>query len=155
MTAQPWTTGELQVLRSFAQLGPSVIAVLLDRTDDSVKNKAKELGISLAVTGIDVDVASLSTRMLTRIREVPGLQVCPMCGKRLASMRATGMCRCCHLDQLIALREEQLSEEIRLRRLTKLRQDKRRLRICESCGDAFYPRPTSTATTCPDCGGAE
>ena len=33
----------------------------------------------------------------------------------------------------------------------KARQDKRRARICENCGSEFHPRPTSTATLCPEC----
>ena len=155
MSSRPWTTGELQVLRRFAGLGAASIASLLERSVSSIEGKARDLHVSLVITNEDIDVSAATARLLQRIRETPGLQICPMCGKRLATMRHTGMCRCCHLEQLIALRETQLAEEIRLRKLTKLRQDKRRLRICEGCGDAFYPRPTSAATRCIDCGGTE
>lgn len=155
MTPRAWTTGEIRVIKTFAGLGASVIADLLERPVEAVEEKAKYLHVSLTVTNDDVDIEWLPTRLLARIKEVPDLAVCPMCGKRLANMREAGICRCCYLDQLIALREEQLAEEIRLRKLTKLRQDKRRMRICDSCGDAFYPRATSTNTRCADCGGSE
>jgi hypothetical protein len=70
-------------------------------------------------------------------------------------MKATGMCRTCHLDQLIVLRETQLTEAIRERKLTSLRQNKHRLRICVICDRPFFPRPTSKAIKCEMCGGTE
>lgn len=152
---KPWTSQEITIVKHYGPLGSSLLAALLDRSIDSIESKAKELRISLVIANDDVDVSELVDRILTRIKEAPELQLCPMCGKRLATMRATGMCRCCHLDQLIALREEQLAEEIRVRKLTKLRQDKRRLRICDDCSQAFFPRLTSDSTRCPDCGGSE
>lgn len=155
MSARPWTTGELQVMRLFASLGSNAVALLLGRTVTSVEAKARDLHLSLQITNEDIDIAAAPGRLLVRVREVIGLQICPMCGKRLATMRDTGMCRCCHLDQLIALRETQLAEEVRLRKLTKLRQDKHRLRICDNCNEAFFPRANSPATRCPDCGGSE
>lgn len=154
MTSKEWTTGEIQVLRTFRNIGAKGLAQLLERSISSVEHKARDLGVSLEITPTDVNVETVTDKILMRLYEVTNLQICPMCGKRLATMR-TGMCRCCHLDQLIALREEQLAEEIRLRKLTKIRQDKRRLRICATCGDAFYPRLTSKAQRCADCGGDE
>jgi uncharacterized protein with PIN domain len=155
MTQKEWTTGELQVIKQFATLGAPVIARLLERPLGQIENKAVELKVSLEATSDDVSLDGVVTRIIQRIVESPELSICPSCGKRLASMRETGMCRCCHLDQLIALRQEQLAEEIRLRKLTKLRQDKRRLRICEVCGMDFYPRAESTGARCADCGGSE
>lgn len=155
MSARPWTTGELQVMRIYAGLGVNSVALLLERSVTSVESKARELRVSLQITNEDIDVSTAPGRLLVRLREAVGLQICPMCGKRLATMRETGMCRCCHLDQLITLRETQLAEEVRLRKLTKLRQDKHRLRICDSCNEAFFPRANSPATRCPDCGGSE
>lgn len=154
MTNKEWTTGEIQVLRTFNGIGAKALAQLLERSVNSIEHKARELRVSLEITPSDINVEQVTDKILIRLHEVTQLQVCPMCGKRMAVMR-TGMCRCCHLDQLIALREEQLAEEIRLRKLTKIRQDKRRLRICETCGDAFYPRMTSKAKQCADCGGVE
>lgn len=155
MTPKPWHTGELQIIRLYAGLGGEAIGVLLERSTGSVESKARELGISLKIDNEDIDVSRLTDRLLTRLHEIPGLQICPLCGKRVATMKHTGMCRPCHLDQLIELRETQLSEEIRLRKLTKLRQDRRRLRVCSTCGQAFFPRPSSSAQTCQDCGGEE
>jgi hypothetical protein len=122
----------------------------LERSQASVESKARELRISLQVTGDDFTAPS-SDVLLARIREIPALQICPLCGLRFANMRSTGMCRACHLEQLIAHRETQLAELVRERKLTKLRQDKARLRICDGCGQAFYPRSTSRSQYCERC----
>lgn len=153
MTTRAWTTGELQVLKTYASLGASTVAALLERSISSVEHKAREVRISLEVTREDIDVTSASARLLAKVREIPGLAICPLCAKRFATMKSTGMCRSCHLEQLIALREEQLAEEIRLRTLTKLRQDKHRLRICDECNRAFFPRANSSTAICGECGG--
>jgi len=150
-----WTSQEITIIKHYGPLGSSLLAALLDRSVESIETKAQELRISLVISVDDLDVSEIADRILTRIKDAPTLRLCPMCSKRLATMRATRMCRCCHLDQLIALREEQLSEEIRVRKLTKLRQDKRRLRICDDCSQAFFPRISSDSTRCADCGGSE
>lgn len=155
MTPRPWHTGELQVLKIWAPLGAVTIAAILDRSVASVEHKARELRISLTQTGEDIDVTQTPTKILDRLAQAPDLQVCPLCGKRLATMKATGMCRVCHLDQLILLRETQLAELVRERKLTKLRQDKKRMRVCSSCGRPYFPRESSGTKTCSDCGGNE
>lgn len=109
----------------------------------------------MKITGEDIDVSVITEKILARIREIPDLNICPVCGKRLATMKRTGICRPCHLDALIALRETQLAEEVRLRRLQKLRQDKARLRICPKCYSDYYPRAGSRMTRCENCGGRE
>lgn len=155
MTSRPWNTGEVKVLRMFAALGAAGVAQLLERSVSSVESQARSLGVSMVATGDDIDLTMAPGAVLERIREAATLNVCPVCGMRLANVKATGLCRVCHLDQLIALRESQLQEVARVKRLTKLRQDKRRLRICEACYKDFYPRPASKATKCFDCGGGE
>lgn len=153
MTPRPWHTGELKVLRIYAPLGSDVLAQLLERSKSSIEGKARELKISLQVTGEDINVSNAGVKILARIRQAPDLNICPLCGVRLATMKATGICRVCHLDQLITLREVQMLEVARERKLTKLRQDKRRLRVCDSCGRPFFPRVGSDASTCADCDG--
>lgn len=155
MTARDWNTGEIQVLKLWAPLGATTIAALLNRSVSSVEHKARELRVSLKATRDDIDIQQTPIKILAKIREVPELQICPLCGKRLATMKATGMCRTCHLDQLIVLRETQLTEAIRERKLTSLRQNKHRLRICVICERPFFPRPTSKAIKCEMCGGTE
>lgn len=153
MTQRAWNTGEIKVLRLYAGLGSAVLAELLERSRGSIESKAKELRVSLVVTGEDFDIRQASSKLLDRIRQAPDLHVCPLCGLRLANIKATGICRVCHLDQLISLREVQLLETARERKLTKLRQEKRRLRVCDTCGRPFFPRVGSTAATCNDCEG--
>ena len=151
MKPRPWHTGEIRVIHAYASLGAQGIATLLDRTAASVEHKARDLKVSLEITGEDIDISRETTKILQRIAEAPTLGICPLCGIRLATMKATGVCRACHLDQLIALREAQLVEIARERKLTKLRQDKKRLRICTKCGRPFFPRPSSPAIYCEDC----
>lgn len=151
MTSRPWHTGEYQVIKAWKHLGPVVLAELLERTIPSIEAKARELRVQLEATGEDTDVSTASDWIIARIREVPSLSICPCCGRRLATMRNTGMCRACHLDQLILLRETQLAELVRERKLTKLRQDKKRMRVCEACGRPFFPRITSASMRCEDC----
>lgn len=148
-----WTTTEVQVLRLFASMGVDAVAELLERSPSSVAHKAQQLGISTKVTGDDVDVAMVPAKVLLWVRQSASLNVCPSCGMRLAMMRATGLCRPCHLDRLIDLRREQLDVLARERKLTKLRQDKKRMRSCARCGSAFFPRPSSSEQLCPSCGG--
>lgn len=151
MSARSWNTGELKVLRQYAGLGRDAVAAILERSPGSVASKARELGVSLEASGADVDVAGSSARILQRVRQAIGAGICPLCGKRLAIMKSTGICRVCHLDQLISLREVQLLEVARERRLTKLRQEKRRLRICDGCGKPFFPRVGSASAACSEC----
>jgi NADH pyrophosphatase NudC (nudix superfamily) len=155
MTPRPWTTGELKVLRLFASLGSSNVATILERSPSSVEAKAKELKISLLVSEEDFVLTKETKTILERVKNSPTLQICPVCGLRLAIMKSSGICRVCHLDALITLRETQLVEQGRERKLTKLRQDKRRQRICVYCGDAFFPRASATVEFCPKCEGYE
>lgn len=141
------------MLRMFGELGAEQVALLLERSVNSVQAKARELRIPLTATGNDVSIEGAGLKLLQQIRETPGLSICPLCGQRLATMKATGMCRVCHLDQLITLREVQLLETARERRLTQLRQEKRRLRVCARCGRPFFPRVGSEASACGACGG--
>ena len=141
------------MLKTYAALGSKAVAQLLERSVGSVEAKAKELRVSLVATGEDVNVENAGIKILERIRQAADLSICPLCGMRLATMKSTGICRVCHLDQLITLREVQMLETARERKLTKLRQEKRRLRICVSCGRPFFPRVNSQATKCAECEG--
>lgn len=153
MTPRPWHTGEIKVIRIYAGLGADVLAQLLDRSKGSIEAKAKELKVSLAVTADEMVITDAGVKILARIRQSADLNICPLCGVRLATVKSTGICRVCHLDQLISLREVQMLEVARERKLTKLRQEKRRLRVCDSCGRPFFPRVGSEAATCADCDG--
>jgi hypothetical protein len=148
-----WTTTEVAVLRAFATLGVDAIGTILERSAGSVARKAQELRISTRVTGEDLDLTLTPARLIAWIKQTPGFQICPTCSKRLAMMKTTGMCRPCHLDRLIDLRLEQLDVQAREKRLTKLRQDKKRQRICTQCARPFYPRLSSPDTRCGSCSG--
>lgn len=153
MTPKAWTTLELKVLQQYAGLGSRVVAMLLDRSVSSVEHQARQQKVSLVKTDADFDAQKLGHQILERVRDVPYLQICPLCGQRFAVMVKTGMCRVCHLDQLVVLRETQLLELARERKLTKLRQDKRRLKVCDVCARPFFPRLGSDVTVCQECAG--
>lgn len=121
-----WTTGELRVLRLFASLGAKGVGTLLGRSAESVSVKARRLGVSLAPTGEDINVDQEVLTLLARVSETSQLQICPMCGKRWATMRDTGICKLCHLDRLISIHQEQLEIEVRQRALTAARKEKQR-----------------------------
>lgn len=144
-----WSVQEIRVVKAYADLGAAGVAELLDRSPQSVRHIAAMKGIPLRDSGEDVEI--LTVEILEKIKDAPTLSVCPMCGKRFARMKATGMCRCCHLDQLLDLHQERLDEQIRQLKLDKARQDKRRLRVCEKCGRPFFPRPSSKEILCGDC----
>ena len=153
MSPRPWTLDEIKVLRAFAALGVVAVAELLERSPSSVTAKATELQVSMRTTDDDIDLGLLPARILVWVRESPRLHVCPACGRRLARVRSTGLCRVCHLEGLLEIRREQLDVIVREKQLAQLRQQKKRVRVCRSCGEAFYPKTSSTATTCKSCGG--
>lgn len=148
-----WTTTEIEVLRHFAALGPEGVSQLLERSKRSVESKARDLGVSLKSTGQDFDVRLTPARLLRYVSRSPQLSICPMCGVRLAMMSETGFCRVCHLDRLIELGKEQILIRARERHLARIRQDRKRARVCESCSDVFFPKVESSAAVCRKCSG--
>ena len=153
MTQRSWTTNEVKILRDFASLGSLGVAHLLDRSRSSVEAKAKAYGISLVVSGDDVAITKEAEAIVKRLNLYLRLPVCPACGVRVAIVKKSGTCRVCYLDALITIREEQILELARERKLTKLRQDKRRLRICYRCNDHFFPRAEASKDLCSKCEG--
>ena len=154
MSARSWTLDEIKVLRAFAALGVDALADLLERSPSSITAKATELQVSMRITGDDIDLGLLPARIIAWVRESPRLHLCPSCGRRLARVRSTGLCRVCHLEGLLDIRREQLEVVIREKQLAQLRQQKKRMRVCRGCGAAFYPKTASTATRCKTCGGS-
>lgn len=138
------------MLRQFAPLGLANVAGLLERTPAAVEAKARELSISLRVSSEDVALDGADRLLIEMVRQNPFLAICPTCGQRLARM-ASGMCRVCHLDALIEIREVEVLEQARERKLAALRQAKRRARICDGCGKAYSPRRESTSSLCAEC----
>lgn len=134
---KPWTTTELRVLRLFATLGTNGVATILERSSASVAQMAKQEGISLKRTDEDIDITNEVLTLLAKVADTPNLSICPMCGKRWATMKETGMCRPCHLDRLLSLYQEKAEIEIRQKALTAARQDKRRKTRCENCGGSL------------------
>lgn len=131
---RPWTTAEVKALRLVARLGKHGAATLLARSPGSVAAKAREIGVVLVETNDALAVDGEVVALLTRIRETPGLVVCPMCARRYATVKQTGLCRVCHLDRLIGLHREQSDIDDRQRTLAAFRQEKRRRRLCDDCG---------------------
>lgn len=153
MNGREWGTRELRVLRSCSGLGVDRMAILLGRSRKAVQRYAEREGVSLRDTGEDVTVTADALALMDANPAAAAL-VCPLCHARFHRMRS-GMCRRCHLEALLELADDEQAEQERLRRLNKARQDKRRLRLCDTCGRPFHPRPTSPETSCEACRGRE
>lgn len=145
-----WTVKELRAVKAWSHLGAHNLALILERTPQQVRSAAALNGISVRNTGEDVEVHAEALGLADLVADCT-VPVCPACGKRWARMKGTGLCRSCHLDRLLEIHQERQDEAVRLKRLDKARQDKRRMRVCERCGQPFYPRPSSPATVCQDC----
>lgn len=151
-----------------------MVARLLERTVASVEAEARRQRVSLRRDGerrgirmgqprgvkladlgnvIAEDVRAGRFDLLVAEREIVTERTAPLCscGFHPVQVASTGLCRICHLKRLIEKHREQATVDKAQRELWKARQDKRRARTCESCGGLFHPRPTSTATVCPEC----
>jgi hypothetical protein len=124
--SKPWTMSEIKVMRLFASLGSKGVAQLLDRSVSSVSKQAQDHAISLEASKDDINIDDEVLNLLHRVVESQRLSICPMCGRRWATMKDTGICRPCHLDRLIALHQEQIDVEVRQRALTAARKEKQR-----------------------------
>lgn len=151
MMGRPWTIAEIQDLKTLAPLGLKHIAWALDRSEHSIRCKAHEHGISLKVSAEVEAFATIRPDTSQRLVDIAHSYLCPACGARRASVKTTGFCGPCHYDLIIETKKADLEVEVRHRQMTALRQQKRRLRVCEDCGQDFYPRLESRHTLCPDC----
>lgn len=110
-TLKPWTTLEIEALR---YLGPRVggreCAESLDRSYESVRSKAKQIGVPLRRTSFDPKLTQ-GTRpaVLQRVRELAEAPLCPACAKRYVSVRLTGLCAPCHWERRVAVHEDEIA----------------------------------------------
>lgn len=118
---------------------------MLGRTEEAVKRKARLERVSLRRNA----ETNVSESLLVDLH----LPLCPMCARRYADLDS-GICTPCHLDRIVAAHEHDKDVKARQQRLDVVRQQKSRQRICEACGQPFYPRKSSTDTVCRDCRGA-
>ena len=144
-----WTSSELAALRSNAHRGAVECARLLERSVGAVKQAAYRHRISLrrsgsrsgAVLGQPRGVslkramrdASLDGTVdpelvAARMRLDAGAALCPACTIRPVRVRATGLCRVCHLSHLAAQHREVLAEHESQRELWQARQQLKRSR---------------------------
>jgi len=176
MKQRAWTSAELARLKAMAPLGAEEIARRMGRTVRSVRCAAYRYRISLrrtargTVLGQKVHRGSrfpldrkkaLSLDMTAeeeRIRN--GGQLCPACGTRLVTMKATGMCESCHYRRLAQrIRERDDAEESRRGYYREKAKAKRRT-TCRECGAIYAPRLDSEGRIsdreiCPDCRDGE
>ena len=112
-----WTTSELGILSENARLGVAAIALLLGRSEWSVRNQARRCRISLRRAGETRGLVLGQPRgqaIMPQIREdvVSGkvgadaiarrmalsrdAALCPVCARRPAEVASSGYCICCH-----------------------------------------------------------
>lgn len=91
--ARPWTVAEERRLRELAGSVPRrELAWLLKRSNESVRQKAKRMGVSL------------------RHWEPRCAKTCPRCGMARTAMGRSGVCRPCELRDLIARADADTAE---------------------------------------------
>ena len=144
-----WTSSEIATLRSNASRGAAECALLLGRSIGSVKQAAHRHRISLRRSGSRSGTMlgqprgiALKSRMreqlldgtvdpelvAARMRMDTAAQLCPSCTFRPVRVRATGLCRVCHLAHLTARHREVLAEHESQRELWQARQQLKRSR---------------------------
>jgi hypothetical protein len=133
MTYQPWTHAEEEALRILAPLGARACAEAFDRSHESIKQKAKALGVSLKRKTFHPDLTlTYGPAVLRRIRDAATAPLCPACAKLPATVRKTGLCAPCHLEALKTVHEEEIAKVDAQRELwaarSKLRRRRRSLR---------------------------
>lgn len=163
--AEPWTLAEVAKLRENAHLGARQVAVLLGRSECSVRSQAARLRVSIrrqgerrglilgqprgdSWTGHDIDELrsavtsglldpNVVEAALARIvaGEVPAL--CPRCVQREADHRS-GVCKVCHLNALTHAHRDAIAVKEAQQRLWAARQDKSRAargKVVNAVGD--------------------
>jgi hypothetical protein len=124
-----WTNVEEEALRTLAPLGGRACAEALCRPLESVKCKARQLGISLRRKKTHPNpTLSTNPAVLKRIHELAQASLCPACVKRPVSVKSTGLCAVCHLDTLRAVHEEEIAKVDAQCRLWAARSKLRRRR---------------------------
>ena len=110
---RPWTSAELEALRILGPLlGSRGCAESFCRSRSAIKQKARELGVSLRrPKSLQTDFRPLcGAAVQKRIRQLTAAELCPACGKRFVGVRATGLCGPCHLDRLREVHEEEIAK---------------------------------------------
>jgi hypothetical protein len=137
---RPWTSAELEALRILAPvLGGRGCARAFERSHSAIKQKARELGVSLRrPKGCQTDFRPLAgPTVLTRIQELTDAELCPACGKRLIGVKRTGLCGRCHFQGLVTVHEEEIARLEGQRELWAARSKlRRRRRELEKAGGA-------------------
>ena len=109
MTYLPWTHAEEEALRQLAHLGARELALAFDRPMDSIKMKARRIGVSLRRRKNAPDLTLSCDATLRRVREATRAALCPACARRPMSVKNTGLCWACHLEALKAVHEEEIA----------------------------------------------
>lgn len=126
-----WTHPEEEALRVLGpEIGGPACAELLDRSVESVRVRAKRLGVRLSRSKhLDPILTRCpSEAVLRRVRELTEAALCPSCGKRPIGVRKTGLCGRCHFEGLRLVHEEEITKLDAQRELWAARSKLRRRR---------------------------
>lgn len=105
---RPWSHAEEEALRILSPLGGPACAMTFDRSPDSIRHKAAQLGISLRRKTCGTHLVHTSPAVLRRVRELSDALLCPECAVRFVGVAATGLCGRCHMKRLTAVHQEQI-----------------------------------------------
>ena len=131
-----WTHAEEEALRYLSHLGARACSEAFERPIESIKHKARQLGVSLRRRKRGPDLALSGETVLRRIRELSEASMCPGCGFRFAGVKSTGLCGICHVKRLKAVHEDEIVKIEAQRELwavrSKLQRRRRELEAVES-----------------------
>ena len=142
-----WTHAEEEALRVLAPYGGRYIAAVMDRTHQSVRDRAAVLGVKLGRKGSATNppqpAPSADPAALRLVAALATADLCPSCGKRPIGVKKTGLCGCCHLEALKSAHEEAIAKADAQRELwaSRARLARRRKAIRAARGD-FGPEAT-------------
>jgi hypothetical protein len=159
---RPWTSLEIRYMREHRADGAAAIAEALDRSKGAVQQAAHRARISLRRKGCragtvlgqprgvslkrtirddlvsgTVDAAVLDERL--RLDAQGRLDLCPSCGRRVATVRLTGFCRKCHLEAQTMHHLDLLAEVEARRERWQARQQLKRARDAATAGGCPLP----------------
>ena len=135
-----WTHAEEEALRVLAPLGGRYIANVMDRSHQSVRNRAVVLGVKLgrkcSATNPQQVAPTTDPAALRLVASLATADLCPACGKRPIGVKRTGLCGPCHLEALKCAHEEEIAKADAQRELwaarAKLARRRKALRVARN-----------------------
>lgn len=148
---RPWTTSEVRALKALAPYGTEGCAVLLGRTQASIRHTARRHQIAIVSGSTDQPLTDEARRILLQATDSVRLPLCSRCVTRPATVTEHDLCRVCWLEHVVDTYKADAIAAVYAREKARLRQLKHRGRVCSRCRQVYSARQTSTETRCRTC----